>query len=56
MHVKPALGRGLGSLIPGVKSSYIERALPDIRQEVLQVEVAKIHPNPRPGSVGGASL
>ncbi|HBK33984.1 TPA: hypothetical protein DEP34_02035 [Candidatus Uhrbacteria bacterium] len=47
MHVKPALGRGLGSLIPGVKSSYIERALPDIRQEVLQVEVAKIHPNPR---------
>ncbi len=46
MHIKPALGRGLGSLIPGVKPSYTERALPDLRQEVLQVEVTKIHPNP----------
>jgi ParB family chromosome partitioning protein len=47
MHVKPALGRGLGSLIPGVKPSYTEQALPHLRQEILQVNVKSIHPNPR---------
>jgi len=46
MNVKPALGRGLGSLIPGVKPSYTQQALPNVRQEVLEIEIKKIHPNP----------
>lgn len=43
---KPALGRGLGSLIPQ-KQSYTAEVLPTARQEVVDVPVEKIQPNPR---------
>lgn len=43
---KPALGRGLGSLIPH-KQTLTEQVIPESHQEVLDVEVSTIRENPR---------
>jgi ParB family transcriptional regulator, chromosome partitioning protein len=47
-----ALGKGLGSLIPGAgnsapKQTYTERVIPEAHHAVLDIEVKKITPNPR---------
>ena len=51
MNAKSALGKGLGSLIPGAgsekKVTLTERIIPEARQEVLDVAIEKISPNPR---------
>lgn len=41
-----ALGRGLGSLIPG-KQTITEQVIPSARREVMEIAVEKIRPNPR---------
>lgn len=41
-----ALGRGLGSLIPG-KQTITEQVIPSARREVVEVAVEKVRPNPR---------
>jgi ParB family chromosome partitioning protein len=46
MMSKSVLGRGLGSLIPHTKSLVAE-VLPGARQEVAEVPVESIQPNPR---------
>lgn len=46
MIAKPALGRGLSSLIPG-RQSLVTEVMPTVRQEVVDVPVEKIEPNPR---------
>lgn len=43
---KPALGRGLGSLIPH-KQTITEQIIPEARQEVRDIDVSAIHENPR---------
>ena len=46
---KSALGKGLGSLIPGATKpvSYTEKAIPQAKQEVLEIPVSEIGVNPR---------
>ncbi len=44
--IRPALGRGLGSLIPQ-RQSITEQVLPEARHEVLDISVKDIHENPR---------
>ncbi|MBI4713902.1 ParB/RepB/Spo0J family partition protein [Candidatus Uhrbacteria bacterium] len=44
--IRPALGRGLGSLIPQ-RQSITEQVLPEARHEVLEISVKEIHENPR---------
>ncbi|TAK03273.1 ParB/RepB/Spo0J family partition protein [Patescibacteria group bacterium] len=41
-----ALGRGLGSLIPG-KQTITEQVIPSARREVTEIPVAQVRPNPR---------
>lgn len=43
---KPALGRGLGSLIP-LKQTLTEQVIPEARQEVRDIAVGDIRENPR---------
>lgn len=46
--MKPALGRGLGSLIPNApRPTLTEQVIPAARREVLDVPVDKIRENPR---------
>ncbi len=46
--MKPALGRGLGSLIPNApRPTLTEQVIPESRREVLDVPVDKIRENPR---------
>ncbi len=46
--MKPALGRGLGSLISSVpRPTLTEQIVPDSRREVLDVPLEKIRENPR---------
>ncbi|HBK34826.1 hypothetical protein A2239_02365 [Candidatus Uhrbacteria bacterium RIFOXYA2_FULL_40_9] len=47
MNAKSALGKGLGSLIPGAKTTYTEKVLPQAKQEVLDIPIEEIYPNPR---------
>ena len=49
MSAKSALGKGLGSLIPGATKpvSYTEKAIPQAKQEVLEIPVSEIGVNPR---------
>lgn len=51
MNAKSALGKGLGSLIPNVsgepKTTLTEKVIPDAKQEVLEIPVGEIVPNPR---------
>jgi ParB family chromosome partitioning protein len=48
-----ALGKGLGSLIPGAgtspaqKPTYTERVIPEAHHAIIDIEVGKITPNPR---------
>lgn len=44
--MKPALGRGLGSLIPTGKT-MTEQVIPEARREVLDVPLEKVRENPR---------
>ncbi|MBI2475308.1 ParB/RepB/Spo0J family partition protein [Candidatus Uhrbacteria bacterium] len=44
--IRPALGRGLGSLIPQ-RQSITEQVLPEAHHEVLEISVKEIHENPR---------
>lgn len=44
--MKPALGRGLGSIIPQ-KKSMTEQVIPDARQEVLEIRIDTVDANPR---------
>jgi len=44
--IRPALGRGLGSLIPQ-RQSITEQVLPEAHQEVLEISVKEIRENPR---------
>lgn len=44
--MKPALGRGLGSLIPH-KQTLTEQVIPEARHEVLDLDVGQIVENPR---------
>lgn len=46
MIAKPALGRGLGSLIPQ-RQSLVTEVMPTVRQEVMEIPVERIQPNPR---------
>ncbi|MEK7615131.1 MAG: ParB/RepB/Spo0J family partition protein [Patescibacteria group bacterium] len=46
MMAKPALGRGLGSLIPH-KQTLTEQVIPESHQEVREISVADIQVNPR---------
>jgi len=46
MNAKPALGRGLGSLIPQ-KKTLTEQVIPEARREILDVPVEQIRENPR---------
>lgn len=43
---KPALGRGLGSLIPQ-RQTITEQVIPEARHEVREISVDEIHENPR---------
>lgn len=46
--MKPALGRGLGSLIPNApRPTLTEQAIPESRKEVLDVPVDNVRENPR---------
>ncbi len=45
MIAKPALGRGLGSLIPQ-KSAVVEKVLETSRQEMKEVPIDSVRPNP----------
>lgn len=49
--MKPALGRGLGSLIPNAPRpatpTMVEQIIPEARREVLDVPIDKIRANPR---------
>lgn len=46
--MKPALGRGLGSLIPNApRPTLTEQAIPEARKEVLDVPVDNVRENPR---------
>lgn len=47
-----ALGKGLGSLIPGAgtsvpKKTYTERVIPEAHHAIVEIDVEKITPNPR---------
>ena len=48
-----ALGKGLGSLIPGAgvtpasKPTYTERVIPEAHHAIIEIDVEKITPNPR---------
>jgi ParB family chromosome partitioning protein len=44
--IRPALGRGLGSLIPQ-RQSITEQILPEAHQEVFEISVKEIRENPR---------
>lgn len=44
--IKPALGRGLGSLIPHAQT-FTQHLMPDVQHEILDVEVARVRENPR---------
>ena len=44
--IRPALGRGLGSLIPQ-RQSITEQVLPEAHHEVLEISVKEIRENPR---------
>lgn len=46
MISKPALGRGLGSLIPQ-RQTITEQVIPEARHEVREISVDEIHENPR---------
>lgn len=46
MNKKPALGKGLGSLIPQ-KGSVTEQVLPQARTQILEVDIQSIKENPR---------
>jgi len=49
MMMKPALGRGLGSLIPNAPAprTMTEQIIPSARREILDVPLEQIVPNPR---------
>lgn len=49
MMMKPALGRGLGSLIPNAPAprTMTEQIIPSARREILDVPLDQIVPNPR---------
>jgi ParB family chromosome partitioning protein len=44
--MKPALGRGLGSLIPSART-ITEQVIPSARREILDIEIKDIKENPR---------
>lgn len=46
MNQKPALGKGLGSLIPQ-KHSLTEQVIPEARKEILEISPNRIKENPR---------
>ncbi|MEK7452412.1 MAG: ParB/RepB/Spo0J family partition protein [Patescibacteria group bacterium] len=46
MNIRPALGKGLGSLIPH-KQSFTEQVFPSAHKEILEVSVDEISANPR---------
>ena len=46
MNAKPALGRGLGSLIPS-KNTITEQILPEARHEIVEIRLEQIKNNPR---------
>lgn len=46
MNTRPALGKGLGSLIPN-KQSFTEQVIPSAHKEILEVDVNFIESNPR---------
>ena len=46
MNMRPALGKGLGSLIPQ-KQTFTEQVIPSAHKEILEVGVDEIQANPR---------
>jgi len=47
MNTRPALGKGLGSLIPQKPQTFTEQVIPSARKEILEVGVDEIQANPR---------